>query len=270
MSPSIGAFGKPLAISPFSSIRELPAAGLRRSPRHFGSELARGPASDSIFESDFGRPFCSLSSAVRPYILPAISAAFLFVLPSARAGDDSVTVANPPPPAFTQDMPGFLYFKEGTVTRSGPKTLDFHLVMDDSLPSDARRQQLKIRVNFDIDNDGSTGRVPKRFPGFGLDLSVNLIKERNVSRWGFTTDTDGFRGLASVAVRGFSFQEDVIEFQIESPSFSTFPVSRLLVLSAHTLHERGTDTETWVDQWPRKGAITLKTAPATVGASLGL
>ncbi len=177
---------------------------------------------------------------------------------SIKAGEP-VKHTNPAPPAFSDEKPAYLYFKEGTFTRTGAHRMECELKLAGEIPLSSRKQEIVYTLNFDIDNDGSTGKEFITFPGFGKDVTVWLKKDPNQSKFAAYPGTLVVKGKNyDVEITQFKVNKDTVSIEMKSELFADYPVSRVYAMSNHTFFDKGVESsDISVDQFPRKGALSI-------------
>ncbi len=169
------------------------------------------------------------------------------------------TVTNPPPPAFSEDKPGFLYFREGTFTRSGKNRLAVDITMDEPMPSNLIERKVGFHFVFDIDNNQGTGKESLTFPGFGKDISAYILKEKGTNRFeGSSAEVKIANRTEDIRVSKVKVDGNKISCELSSDLFGKYDSLRVYVLSYQSFYERGKELEqNWIDQLPRRGAFKL-------------
>jgi len=177
---------------------------------------------------------------------------------SLKAGEP-VKHTNPAPPAFSDEKPAYLYFTEGSFTRTGAQRVEFEVKLAGEIGLEARKQEVIYMIGFDIDNNGSTGKEAITFPGFGKDAIVWLKKEPNLSKFNEYSDEVVVGGKTyKIEIMQSKVSNDKIEVAMKSELFAKYPEFRVYAMSKHTFLEKGRETsEIVVDQFPRKGALTV-------------
>ncbi len=192
--------------------------------------------------------------------LPIFAAVALSAIPAFALDATPVVVTNPPAPA-TEDKPGYLYFKEGVITRKSQSILDFDITLAEEIPNNFDRDRtVTFWVKFDVDNDASTGHAAITFPSFGKDVVCCIYKARGTNRWQTYSSTMLLKGrketvdLSKVKVNG-----NKLSFQASSQAFSGRPEMRAFMSSCMGQYDGGEETSSnTTDQLPRGGAFTIK------------
>ena len=177
---------------------------------------------------------------------------------SLKAGEP-VKHTNPVQTSFSDEKPAYLYFKEGAFTRTGSQRVDFEVQLAGEIGLAARKQEVVFTISFDIDNTASTGREAITFPGLGVDATVWLKKEPNLSKFNAYSDEVMVGGKKyEIEITQSKVSNDKIEVSMKSELFAKYPDFRVYALSKHTFLEKGRETsEIVVDQFPRRGALTI-------------
>lgn len=177
---------------------------------------------------------------------------------SLKAGEP-VKHTNPVPASFSDDKPAYLYFKEGSFTRTGVHRVEFEAQLAGEIGLAARKQEVIFLISFDIDNTASTGKEYITFPGLGVDATVWLKKEPNLSKFNAYSDEVVVGGKTyEIEIIQSKVSNDKIQVAMKSELFAKYPEFRVYVQSKHTFLEKGRETsEVVVDQFPRRGALTI-------------
>ncbi|MBN8708589.1 MAG: hypothetical protein BGO12_18555 [Verrucomicrobia bacterium 61-8] len=197
---------------------------------------------------------------MKPKIFLLIASLALSILPARAADGTPVIVTNPPAPAATEEKPGYLYFKEGLITRTSKTKLDFDITLAEEIPANIDRDRtVTFWVKFDVDNNASTGRASITFPSFGKDIVCCIYKPRGTNRWQTYSSTLTLKGrketvdLSKVKVNG-----NKLSFQASSQAFSGRPEMHALMSSCIGQYDDGEETSAnTTDQLPRGGAFTI-------------
>jgi hypothetical protein len=109
--------------------------------------------------------------------------AFLFVCTGAFA--QSLKLEQPAPQyAFDAAKPGFLHFKEVTVTRNTKYSLDFDFVLQEPLPNRLPKGEgVRYKVYFDLDGLVADYIEKKISPDFKSDLIISIFKNPDSTRF---------------------------------------------------------------------------------------
>lgn len=177
--------------------------------------------------------------------------------------EDTVTLTNPPPPAFTETKPGYLYFKEGTFSRVGTNRLLVDLTLCEPLPSRLSDVRVAYHIVFDIDSNKATGTESTNFPGFGWDISAYIIKPKGSNRFdGSSSELKYKNRTTDIRVSKLKVSGDKVTCELSSELFGAFDQLRGYAVSYQSQYDGDDRTsKTWVDQLPRKSAFKLTTAP---------
>lgn len=189
-----------------------------------------------------------------------IASLALSILPARATDGTPVSVTNPPAPAATEEKPGYLYFKEGLITRTSKTKLDFDITLAEEIPANIDRDRtVTFWVKFDVDNDASTGRAAITFPSFGKDVVCRIYKARGTNRWQTDSGTMTLKGRKdTVDISKLKVAGDKLTFEVSSSAFSGRPVMRALMTSCTTVFDDGEEASAnTTDQLPRGGAFAI-------------
>lgn len=191
-------------------------------------------------------------------ILPAL---FVFGFAGLVFAEDttSVTATNPPKTDFTPERPAYLYFKEGTLTRDGKMKINVDITLDGEIPNALNDRKVVYSFTFDVDNNGATGTKFITFPGFGSDITFDLVKEEKETKFFPNSGTLVYKGKkVDIKVSKLKVSGDKITCQLSSELFGAYDSLRMYAMSNQEFFERGLSKgNDNVDQFPRKGALTL-------------
>lgn len=120
--------------------------------------------------------------------------ACLAVLSCVNARAQSLKLEQPAPSyVFSAEKPGYLHFKEVTVTRNTKYSLDFDFVLQEPLPNRLPKGEgVRYKVYFDLNEVVASYIEKKISPDFASDLIISIFKNPESSRY------DSWVGLLQV------------------------------------------------------------------------
>jgi len=157
---------------------------------------------------------------------------FLSVFSSLRA--QSVTIDPPAPPAYSEERPPYVFFKNIEISPRDSGSYDVKITLQDALPSTfPKGRGVHFTMSFDFAEIHPEKSLPENhIPNFHADLNISF--DRGIGETKFRTyaaPLEYRKREWKFQIANFMARKDTISFSVRSPFFALHLPSRVVFRS---------------------------------------